>query len=181
MGAVQFRRYGSEDAEAVWDLHEWAMRAAGTEPADIPGTDDLSDIDGRYLDTGGEFLVGLLTEDGPADSTMASELPRTTDGPVAAIGGYLPNEVGHADERRVPGAAELHRMRVAPPCQRRGIGRELLHRLEARAAEDGFELLLATTARRQAAAVEFYHDEGYDAVDESMEGEYELVHFEKSL
>ncbi|MFC6975914.1 GNAT family N-acetyltransferase [Halomicroarcula sp. GCM10025709] len=182
MGAVQFRQYGSADAQAVWDLHEWAMRAAGTEPADIPGTDDLRDIDGRYLDTGGEFLVGLLTEDGPADAdAVGSDLPRTTDGAVAAIGGYLPNEVGHADERTVPGAAELHRMRVAPPCQRRGIGRDLLHRLEARAAEDGFELLLATTARRQAAAVEFYRDEGYDCVGESMEGEYELVHFEKRL
>ncbi|MFC7075916.1 GNAT family N-acetyltransferase [Haloarcula halophila] len=176
MAAVQFRRYRREDADAVWKLHEWAMRAAGTEPADVPGTDDLRDVEGRYLDTGGEFLVGVLTGE-----TAESDLPRTVDGRVAAIGGYLPNEVGHPDERRVPGAVELHRMRVAPPCQRRGVGRELLHRLEARAAEDGYELLLATTARRQAAAVEFYHEEGYENVSESIEGEYELLHFEKSL
>ena len=41
--------------------------------------------------------------------------------------------------------------------------------------------MLATTARGQRAAVAFYADEGYAAVGESTEGDYELVHFEKKL
>jgi GNAT superfamily N-acetyltransferase len=173
----QFRCYDERDADAVWDLHEWAMRASGTDPSDIPGTDDLRDVTGRYVESGGAFLVGTVDVASGGDR----DLPTTFDGAVVAMGGYLPNDVGHADERTVPGAAELHRMRVAPTHQRRGIGRALLHRLEAHAAENGFEILLATTAIRQAAAVEFYRQAGYEAVDRSMEGEYELVHFEKQL
>lgn len=170
---IQFRSYDDRDADAVWRLHERAMRATGTDPSDIPGTSDLRDIGLRYLDTGGAFLVGVV----PA----ADELPETFDGGLAAMGGFLPNEVGHADERTVPGAAELHRMRVAPSRQRRGYGRSLLRKLEQQVAERGYEVLLATTSQSQPAAVAFYRDEGYQEVGRSTQGEYELVHFEKRL
>jgi ribosomal protein S18 acetylase RimI-like enzyme len=172
---IQFRRYDARDGDAVWTLHEWAIRETGNDPSDIPGTADLKHVESRYLDTGGDFIVGVVP-DGSDDA-----LPQTFDGRLAAMGGFLPNEVGHDDERTVPGAAELHRMRVAPSQQRRGYGRLLLRRLERRVAEQGYERLLATTAQSQTAAVAFYRDEGYDAVARSRQEEYELVHFEKRL
>ena len=171
---VRFRRYAPEDGDAVQRLHEWAMRDAGTDPEDIPGTEDLQRIERAYLDSGGDFVVGVAT--GPA-----SELPATSGGSLAAMGGFMPSEEGHEDERRVPGAAELHRMRVAPPLQGEGHGRELLAELEARVSEGEFDRIVATTAANQRRALSFYPAAGYREVDRSTFGEYELVHFEKEL
>jgi ribosomal protein S18 acetylase RimI-like enzyme len=174
--SLHLRLYDPRDADAVWRLHELAFRDLGTDPDDIPGTDDLRDVQGAYLDAGGGFLVGTI----PAASADP-EVPRVHDGALVAMGGFLPSEAGHEDERVVPGAAELHRMRVAPSCQRRGYGRTLLRALEDAVREAGYDPVLATTARRQAPAVEFYQDEGYTTVGESTAGAYELVHFEKEL
>jgi len=174
-----FRRYDPRDAAAVVRLHEWAMREAGTDPGDIPGSGDVRDVQASYLDAGGEFLVGTVEAD--ADTEGLAAVPGTFDGRVVAVGGFLPNEAGHADERTVPGAAELHRMRVAPPCQGRGYGRALLDALERRAETAGYERLLATTARRQQRAVALYERAGYAVADESAHGDYDLVHFEKEL
>ncbi len=44
---IQLRRLDSRDADAVWRLHEWAMRATGNDPSDIPGTSDLNNIETR--------------------------------------------------------------------------------------------------------------------------------------
>lgn len=155
------------------ELHEWALREAGTDPDDIPGGDDLQTIEQSYLDTGGDFLVGIADE-------PSSEETETFDGTVVAMGGFLPSERGYEDERRVSEAAELHRMRVAPPVQGNGYGRELLTALETRIKEE-FDTALATTAVRQRQVVSFYRDAGYSEVDRSTFREYELVHFEKSL
>lgn len=188
---VRFRSYESPDDSAVWDLHQWAMRETGVDPSDIPGTEDLRSIQTAYLDPGGAFIVGILDSVSGIDSEEAVE-PNTAetsevdalathDGTVVAMGGFIPNSAGHADERDRPGAAELHRMRVAPPFQRRGFGRELITELERRAAAAGFESLLATTSTRQSAALSFYPDRGYEEVERSTAGEYELVHYEKPL
>ena len=168
---LTFRRYDPRDQAAVVELHEWAMREAGTDPADIPGTEDVQNIQAAYLDGSGEFLVGI------ADSFDPS-VPETFDGQVVAMGGFLPNEAGHDDERTVPGSVELHRMRVAPPAQGRGFGRALLAELEGRVGEE-YDRLLATTAHRQERALTLDTDAGYEEVDRSQRGEYELVHFEK--
>jgi GNAT superfamily N-acetyltransferase len=171
---LEFRRYDPRDKEAVVELHEWAMREAGTDPADIPGTDDLDCIEATYLDAGGEFLVGI-------GAGLPETVPETFDGQLAAMGGFLPNEAGHDDERTVPNSVELHRMRVAPPTQGRGFGRALLAELEKRVEADSYDRLLATTAERQQRALALYRESGYRAVDQSTHGEYELVHFEKPL
>mgnify|MGYP000232196520 CR=1 FL=1 len=176
MGEFRLRRYDPRDSDAVWQLHERAMRAAGTDPSDIPGTDDLRTIESSYPDAGGDFVVGICD----ADSTAAA-LPETFDGALVTMGGFLPSEAGHDDERTVPDAAELHRMRTAPAHQGQGFGRQLLGALERRATAAGFERALATTARRQQRAVAFYRAAGYREVDRSTFGEYELVHFEKLL
>jgi len=140
-----------------------------------PETTPVTSPARRYFDTGGSFLVGVV----PAG--VDDELPQTFDGGLAAMGGFLPSDVGNADERAVPGAAELHRMRVAPSQQRCGYGRMLLDRLGQQAVDRGYAVLLATTSQSQSAAVEFYRDEGYSEVARSTQGEYTLIHFEKRL
>lgn len=173
MTVVQFRRFQPEDSAAVRRLHEWAMREAGTDPDDIPGTADLQDIERCYLDVGGDFLVGI--------SPKQIEELSTTDGSVVAMGGFLPCGEGHADERSVPGGAELHRMRVAPRYQGKGYGRMLLDELEQHIRAAGFDPILATTAARQQRAVWLYRSARYQEVKRSAFGEYELVHFEKQI
>lgn len=179
--ALRLRRYDPRDADAVWTLHEWAMRDAGTDPDAIPGTEDLRRVGASYLDVGGEFLVGVDGAEHGSETVDGDGPPETFDGSLVAIGGLLPNDAGHADERTVPGAAELHRMRVAPTHQRRGISRRLLAALERAAVDRGFEAVLATTARRQAGAVALYRGAGYEAAGRSREAGYDLVHFEKRL
>jgi GNAT superfamily N-acetyltransferase len=172
---LRFRRYDPRDGEAVLELHEWAMREAGTDPADVPGTEDLDAVESAYFETGGEFLVGV------SSSVDAAGVPSTFDGALVAMGGFLPNEHGHDDERTVPNSAELHRMRVAPPLQDNGYGRALLEKLEGRIDRDAYDRLLATTSRRQKRAIALYEEAGYREVARSEQGEYELVHFEKRL
>jgi ribosomal protein S18 acetylase RimI-like enzyme len=182
--SVRFRRYDPRDAGAVATLDGWAMRRAGTDPADIPGHGDVEAIGDTYPDAGGAFLVGVLDADNlpPFDGESYDRGTfETLDGVVVAMGGFLPNEAGYADERTVTGAAELHRMRVAPPCQGRGYGTKLLTVLEERVAAAGFSRVLATTARRQERALSLYDGTGYERVGTSRYGAYELVHFEKSL
>jgi ribosomal protein S18 acetylase RimI-like enzyme len=183
----QFRGYDPRDADAVAELDEWAMRAAGTDPTDIPGHEDIEQIGSAYLDAGGAFLVGVVDSGavGPEAFADSADHDRsafeTFDGLVVAMGGFLPNEAGYDDERTVTGAAELHRMRVAPPCQGRGYGTDLLRALEERVAAAGFSRVLATTAQRQERALSLYAGAGYERVDTSQYGEYDLVHFGKTV
>ena len=109
--------------------------------------------------------------------------PQVDDGVLVAMGGYLPCGANGGDrgEKSGSGAAELHRMRVAPTHQRSGYGKRLLAALERRARVAGFDRLLATTATRQQEAVRFYPAAGYAETDRSTTGDYELVHFEKPL
>ena len=165
MTELNFRRYRPGDADPVWHLHEWALEEAGTDPADLPGVKDLRAVEATYLDDG-DFVVGIA-----AEARRDERRLRTDDGVLVAMGGFLPSEAGHEDERAVAGAAELHRMRVAPTRQGSGHGRVLLKTLEKRAAAAGFDRLLATTAARQAAAVELYESAGYDRVGASTYGE----------
>jgi GNAT superfamily N-acetyltransferase len=148
------RRYQPWDADAVRRLNERVLRAAGTDPADIPHPDDIEDVQGAYLDTGGEFLIA------------------EHDGDAVGIGGL-----------RVDGTeGELFRMRVALDCQRQGVGTALLAALEDAARERGVEVLRAKTAQRQSAAVSFYPNNGYERVGTSTRGEeYTLIHFQKEL
>ncbi|WP_241991829.1 GNAT family N-acetyltransferase [Halorubrum sp. SS7] len=186
---LSLRSYDTRDDAAIWALHEWAMRETGVNPADIPGTADLRTVETSYLETGGTFVVATVDgEQSYIDQSTETEQSgytlsdlTTYDGLLVAMGGILPNQAGHSDERDRPGAAELHRMRVAPPQQRRGYGKQILRELERRAAANGFETLLATTSTRQSAALDFYAGQGYEQTGTSTAGSYELVHFEKQL
>ncbi len=150
---MEIRRYQPDDSEVVQRLNERVIRAAGTDPEDIPRADDVEDIEGSYIGPGGEFLVAEV------------------DGEVVGMGGL-----------RVDGReGELFRMRVALGRQREGIGSRLLAALESAARERGVELLRAETAKRQSGAVAFYPRNGYERVDAEQRGEYTVVGYEKEL
>jgi ribosomal protein S18 acetylase RimI-like enzyme len=153
----RLRRYREGDREAVERLDRTALRAAGSNPDDVPDNDDLRDVPGNYLDPGGEFLVV------------------TVDERVVAMGGLAVD--GEGDEN----AGELLRIAVHPDHQRAGHGNRVIAGLERAARERGLNRVVLWTAQRQRAALAFYRDRGYEGVDHRTEGEYELVRFEKRL
>ena len=55
---LQIRRYGPEDHDAIWNLHNVALWQVGAHAGNGPWDDDLHNIEEAYLNKGGEFLVG---------------------------------------------------------------------------------------------------------------------------
>ncbi|NHN46858.1 GNAT family N-acetyltransferase [Halostella sp. JP-L12] len=139
MSTLRVREYEPADAEAVWAVHERALRASPIPCVeDAPADDDLRAIAEHYLE--------------PADAAF---LVGTVDGEVVATGGYR----GTDDE-----TVEIRRMRVDPDHRRNGHARRLLDRLEARAAAEGFERAVLETHEDLTAARALYEDAGYAAV-----------------
>lgn len=156
----RLRRYRPGEGPAVRAVHQRALRDAGTDPADVPGNDDLRRVESAYLESGGEFLVVDL--DTPEEQR------------VVATGGYKPVD---DDATRT---VELFRMAVAPEHQGEGHGSRILAGLERRARESGFERVVLSTAARQDSAG-FYAAHGYRETGHEQYGEYELIGFEKRL
>jgi ribosomal protein S18 acetylase RimI-like enzyme len=173
---VEFRRFdpSRDDPAALHALHERALRDAGTDADDVPGTDDLDRIPEVYLE-GGEFLVGEADGAVPSGIVTMGGFRPASDLPAGGHEGFTGGEADPAT------AVELFRIAVAPEAQGRGLGAAVLSELERRAAEAGFEWVVLTTAARQRAGVELYRSRGYEAVDRIQQGEYELVRFEKEL
>lgn len=149
MTAPTFRRYEPSDHDAVHALHERGLRAAGswTDPAELPDwvEADMDDIEGAYLDCGGEFLVC----EGDGDRLLAMGAFRP-----------LPDETFH--DRTAGRTAELKRMRVDPAHHREGVGSALLTELERQARTAGFERLVLDTGVGMDGARAFYEAHGYE-------------------
>jgi len=151
--APTIRRFQPDDGPDVRRLHREALRAAGTDPDDVPGNADLRWIEETYLRGDGAFLVA------------------ESDGRVVACGGLL-----------VDGeTAELMRIAVDPAVQRSGFGTAILDGLEARAESRGCVRVVLTTARRQQAATAFYPAQGYELVGTRQVNGYTLLEYEKPL
>jgi ribosomal protein S18 acetylase RimI-like enzyme len=148
------RRYESADHDQVVALHRVGLESVGAYVHDGPSDDDLQQIEKTYLNARGEFLVGVLDEQ------------------VAAMGALR-----HVDKH----TAELKRMRVSPSLQRRGLGRQMLHALEARAFELGYSVIVLDTTARQAAAIALYKGHGYLETARAEQGPLPIVFFRKTL
>jgi ribosomal protein S18 acetylase RimI-like enzyme len=164
---LSIRRYEPEDAEAVWAVHERALRASPIDFVEnVPGDEDLRAIPEEYLDAGGEFLVG------------------TVSGEVVAIGGYQPTGDGVADDGTTDDSvAELRRMRVHPDHQRNGYGETLLTRLESLAAERGFDRVVLETNEHLTAARTLYETRGFEQFETATHPESgeQVVRYRKEL
>ena len=137
--SISFRQFRSSDYSQVIGLHEAALRDAGVF-IEQGGSDldaDLNDIEGVYINDGGDFLVGEI------------------DGEIVAMGAF---------KRISEKVAELKRMRVRTDLQGQGIGKSLLNLLEAEIRQRGFGLIQLDTSTEQAAAISLYQMAGFHEV-----------------
>ena len=146
---LAIREYEPADADAVWNLHERALRDAGAFDEEFTHLDDdLRAITDEYLHSDGAFLVG------------------ERDGRLVAMGAVQPSDAvdhHHSD----PNTGVLRRMRFDPAHQRRGYGSQILTALERRARELGFDRLVLDTTPRQTAAIALY--ESFDYAEQRRE------------
>lgn len=143
--SLSIRRYQQSDLNRVLELHEEAMREVGAFVEGAPDT-DLHDVEGTYLDTNGEFLVGEI------------------GGEVVAIGAFRP-ATGYITEFLdgiSENSAEIKRMRVAPERQGNGYGTQIFIELEERAQERGYAELVLDTGPTQEAAKRLYEANGFE-------------------
>jgi ribosomal protein S18 acetylase RimI-like enzyme len=151
---LHIRRYREADHDAVWALHNLALNQVGAHAGNGPWDDDLHHVSAEYLDSGGEFLVGVA------------------DARIVAMG---------ALKRLGPDRAEVKRMRVHPDCQRRGFGQAILDGLQRRAAELGVRHLRLETTAGQVAAQGLYRANGFVEVGRTTFAGFDVLLFEKQL
>jgi GNAT superfamily N-acetyltransferase len=150
------------DHDAVWTLHNLALRAVNAHGGNGPWDDDLHRIEAHYQHNRGAFLVGVIA------------------GRIVAMGALRPMAQAGTSPA-LTAVAEIKRMRVHPAWQRRGYGSAILAALEARARELGYERLCLDTTTRQPAAQRFYEHHGYCCTGTSHWGEFELLLYAKEL
>ncbi len=160
MKSVQLVRYRPEYQESVLKLHRSEKIGLSAKIGlDIGIGDDDEEADLRaieqaYIQSGGDFLVGLL------------------NGEVIAMGGF---------QRLSTDSGELRRMRIRADLQDRGYGSQLLLELERLAFRRGIYRLSFETARARPLTLEFYRKHGYQETGTGFYGKVETVHFSKVL
>lgn len=140
MGAdLAIRRYQPADRERVDAVMEAALRDIGAFFEDAP--DDADDtLEEEYLASGGEFLVGEVT-----DHIVAT-------GAFRPVRGVITKHLDTIEE----GTVEIKRMHVDPDHQRQGYGRQIFNELQQRAHNHGYTELVLLTTGLQTAAQNFY-------------------------
>jgi GNAT superfamily N-acetyltransferase len=149
---LHIRRYEPGDKRAVKRLHDDALNEVGAHLGTGPWDDDLDEIEGVYLESGGEFLVGIM------------------EGEVVAMG---------AIKRVSPQVAEVKRMRVVPGLQGRGYGQAMLEALHRRAAGLGYSTLHLDTTVQQRVARRLYLKNGYREVGRGSIGPFWCIFYER--
>ncbi len=160
MKSMQLVHYSPEYQESILELHRSEVASLKSIVGPEIGIDqeeeeaDLRAIEQVYLQSGGEFLVGLL------------------DGAVIAMGGFMPLS---------DTLAGLRRMRIRKDHQDKGYGGQLLKELESRAFQSGIHQLSFETAKARPLTLEFYRKYGYCETGSGFYGNIETVHFSKTL
>ncbi|WP_460921993.1 GNAT family N-acetyltransferase [Salinarchaeum chitinilyticum] len=184
---IAIRRAEAADAPRIRELNEVALRQvdAYAEDAVEAGMDeDLEDVETNYVEVGGDFLVAETVPDDESDAD-AGDRP-SSEQRIVGMGALEPIGEGtfQADQivRQDDGpAAEITRMRVDPAFQRQGIGTQLVERLEERARELDYEVLVLDTTARQDGAQRLYESFGYEQADSVQWREYDVLLYRKEL
>ncbi len=150
---LAIRRYNQSDQAAVLRLHRDGLEQMGADAGPGPWDADLDDIEGSYLTTGGDFLVGLVDEE------------------VVAMGALRPVTATTAD---------LKRLRVKRELQGKGIGEQLARLLILRAHELGFARLTADTTR-QVPAQQLLQKLGFIEIRRQQFSRFELIYYKRTF
>lgn len=150
---LTIRRYQEADHDQVWNLHKLALLASGAFVESGLWDDDLHHVEQVYIDSGGEFLVGLC------------------DDQMVAMGALTIND----------SKAEVKRMRVHPDHQRQGYGQAILQQLEQRARQLGFRTMQLETTMQQEPAQHFYRKNGYTEIKRTQWRHFTVIHYTKEL
>jgi ribosomal protein S18 acetylase RimI-like enzyme len=151
---LEIRRYQETDNQVVWELRHLALGPTGAFLRDDKWDEDLHDIQNRYLNNGGEFLLGVL------------------DNKIVCMGAF---------RTKSDTLAEIKRMRVLPGYQRRGFGQIILHKLEEKALQLGYKEMCLDTTTRQIAAQKLYEKNGFIEVRRGKLAEFELIFYHKYI
>lgn len=175
---MKVRRYDSSDRNAVWRVHDSALRAAW-DAFDPEYNRYLRHIEREFLDAGGEFLV---CDAGPTDEPTPGE-----NSGVVALGGFQPlarrgYSLDDLGLDGVPYTAEqtvrVRSVAVAPEWQGRGVGTELMQELQRRAAKSYEQVVLQSPAALPETH-RFYESLGYERIPDDEDPKY--VWFRLSL
>jgi ribosomal protein S18 acetylase RimI-like enzyme len=147
------RRYQAPDNVSIKALHYAGLAQFGA-VTDPYHDNDLNDIEGTYINNGGEFLVGTRNEE------------------IIAMG---------ALKRISADRAEIKRVRVRQDCQRRGYGETILLRLIELAVKTGFKELCLDSVVDNVPAQRLFDKCGFTEIRRGKVGKYDLVFYTKKL
>lgn len=154
MSELIIRAYKDSDYQKVFELHHLALADAGADAGYGPWDNDLLNIEEKYLNNGGDFVVALLGDK------------------LIAMGGLqMVNKT----------TAEIRRMRVHPDYQRKGYGQLILNHLERAAIDLGYRTIVLDTSIALNAARSFYQKNGYIQTEIKKTGNESLVFYKKQL
>lgn len=164
---VEIRRFQSGDGERIRELNDVAMATTPEYEPDVPDK-DLRDVQSNYLNSDGEFLVGIV--DGTIVGMGASTTP-----------GEWKEEFIQLDSQ----TTELTRMRVDPEYHSRGVGSAIYHELEQCARYEGYEQFVLDTGVENDTARGFYESLGFHLQQEVSidfgDMTFELALYQKSI
>ena len=154
--------------------------ADGTAPALLH--DYFADMVGRYYARpAGDAEVAAVMREDPSDDLRGSTgvfVVARQSGSVAGCGGV--RFLG-ADRGEFDGVGELTRIFVEPAARGRGVGKNIVRRLEALAREAGVTLLRLDTRSDLVEARSLYARLGYDEVAPFNSAPYAEHWFSKTL
>lgn len=148
------RQYIKEDQNEVLKLHIDGLSQFGASIGDPAMDKDIEQIENSYINSYGEFLVGIL------------------DGRTICMGAYrkIDNET-----------AEIKRIRIEREFQGRGIGGLILSALEISAKEKGYKKIVLDTTGRQVPAQKLFEKHGYIETNRKHYKDMELIFYIKTL
>ncbi|WP_435349351.1 GNAT family N-acetyltransferase [Haloarchaeobius sp. HRN-SO-5] len=170
MDDLVVRRFAAPDTDPVWRVHDRALRASAMD-YDPEYNRYLRHVEREFFEPGGWFTV---VEAGAADVTTTTR-DHVDEPAVVGIGGFQPFAYVHEESADPPSwlpatvdeTCRIRSVAVVPDLQGEGVGTGLLGRLEARAAERGFDYAVLRTDTSMVQACRFYERRGYAALAET--------------
>jgi len=150
---LKIRRYQPQDNATVKALHYAGLKQFGAK-ADPFHDNDLDDIENKYINNKGDFIVGILNKE------------------IVAMGAIrqVSNQRG-----------EIKRIRVRRDCQQGGYGQMILSKLMEIAAKLGYTELCLDTVANNTPAQRLFEKNGFRETHHQKVGYYDIVFYERKI